>query len=143
MPVGTDTVDAPLPSTIQQRADVVSSVLEKMSVSNVRNSLVFNISISTQSPWKSAEIADTIAQLYIRDQIDVKYEATEQATRWLTGRVAELRTALEVAERKISDFSAATQLISPRVFNRSNGRSNICVTGSGLLKKLTPRSLHN
>ncbi|MBD3664976.1 polysaccharide biosynthesis tyrosine autokinase [Sulfitobacter sp. TSTF-M16] len=113
LPVGTDTVDAPLPSTIQQRADVVSSVLEKMSVSNVRNSLVFNISISTQSPWKSAEIADTIAQLYIRDQIDVKYEATEQATRWLTGRVAELRTALEVAERKISDFSAATQLISP------------------------------
>lgn len=65
---------------------VVTELLSSFSVYNVPNSLVFRITVETNSPVKSATIADTIADLYILDQISVKFEETERAIEWLTER---------------------------------------------------------
>jgi polysaccharide biosynthesis transport protein len=94
------------------RDNVISALLEKVSVSNIRQSLVFNVTVETRSPTKSALIADTIVDLYILNQIEVKFKATEQATGWLNNRVAELKVELEAAETKVSDFSSQTKLVS-------------------------------
>lgn len=95
------------------RDAVVSNLLSAVSVRNVPLSLVFQVTAETQSATKSALIADTIVELYILNQIEVKFEATEQATIWLSGRVAELQFTLEEAEAAVSDFSASTNLVSP------------------------------
>lgn len=95
------------------RDSVVSTLLNKTSVRNVPNTLVFEITAETESARKSALIADTIVDLYILNQIEVKFDATEQATTWLTGRVAELKAELEAAEAKANEFNAGTALVSP------------------------------
>ncbi|MBY6140978.1 polysaccharide biosynthesis tyrosine autokinase [Leisingera daeponensis] len=95
------------------RDSVVSTLLSKVSVHNVPNTLVFRVVAETESARKSALIADTIVDLYILNQIEVKFDATEQATTWLTGRVAELKAELEAAEAKANEFNAGTALISP------------------------------
>lgn len=92
---------------------VVDAVLERLSVSNIRQSYVFLIRITTEDPEKSAKIADRLAQLYISDQIRVKLEKTEQATTWLGERVAELQIELEQAEQALKSFSTNTDLVSP------------------------------
>lgn len=94
------------------REGVISALLKKLTVSNVRNSYVFNITVETESPSKSKRIADTLVELYILNQIEVKFEATEQATNWLSDRVAELKVELEKAEAAVSEFSASTELVS-------------------------------
>ena len=94
------------------RDNVIASLLEKVSISNIRQSLVFNVTVETESPVKSALIAETIVELYILNQIEVKFEATERATEWLSNRVSELQIELETAEKKVSDFTAQTQLVS-------------------------------
>ena len=94
------------------RDNVTANLLSKISVSNIRQSLVFNIAVETQSPVKSAKIADTLSEIYILNQIEVKFAATEQATEWLSNRVSELQVQLETAEKKVSDFTAQTQLVS-------------------------------
>ena len=96
----------------RERDAVVSTLLEKMTVTNVRNSLVFDITVETESPTNSALIADTIADLYILDQIEVKFDKTEQATAWLSDRVAELQIDLESAEEAVAAFSSQTELVS-------------------------------
>ncbi|KIC28706.1 GumC family protein [Leisingera sp. ANG-S5] len=95
------------------RDGVVSTLLSKVSVRNVPNTLVFRVTAETESARKSALIADTIVDLYILNQIEVKFDATEQATTWLTARVAELKAELETAEAKVNEFDAGTTLISP------------------------------
>ena len=102
------------PSVVARRAKdkAVSGLIEKTSVSNIRNSLVFNVTVTSEDPDKAALIADTIVETYIVNQIEVKFQAMEQATVWLTERVAELKTTLEEAEADLADFSAATDLIS-------------------------------
>lgn len=108
---------APLNLTPQERAQrtrdaVISSLLDAVSVRNVPLSLVFQVTVETESPRKSARIADAIVDLYILNQIEVKFEATEQATVWLSERVAELQERLQRAEADVSEFSASTELVS-------------------------------
>ena len=97
------------------RDSVISALLENVSVRNVPQSLVFQVTVTTETATKSALIADTIVDLYILNQIEVKFDATEQATTWLTDRVAELQVQLEVAEAKVTEFNGSTALISPEV----------------------------
>ena len=93
--------------------NTVSNLLGAMSVRNVPQSLVFEITAETEDPKKSALIADTIADLYILDQLKVKFDATEQATEWLSDRVTELQGELEAAEARLQQFRSATELIDP------------------------------
>ncbi|MEW2915235.1 polysaccharide biosynthesis tyrosine autokinase [Leisingera sp. JC11] len=106
----------PLPEELAQqvlRDSVVSALLGKVAVQNVPNTLVFRVVVETESARKSALIADTIVDLYILNQIEVKFDATEQATTWLTARVAELKAELETAEARANEFNAGTALVSP------------------------------
>lgn len=97
-------------STRQATIDALTAAL---SIRNVPQSLVFQVTIETTSPQKSALIADTLVDLYILNQLEVKFKATEQATSWLTERVTDLQLALEKAEGAVKDFRASTSLVSP------------------------------
>ena len=103
----------PEPSERTILDSVMTSVLGAINISNVRHSAVFRINVVTQSPDKSANIANHLAELYINDQIRVKLEKTEQATKWLSERVVELQISLEKAEEELKSFSSKTDLVSP------------------------------
>lgn len=94
------------------RDAVITALLNTVTVRNLTPSLVFEVTVKTQDPRKSARIADTIVDLYILNQIEVKFQATEQATVWLTERVASLQNNLEQAEAEVSEFNATTELVS-------------------------------
>ena len=103
----------PPPSERTVLDSVIDRVLTVISVSNVRQSYVFQITAVTEDPEKSALIANTLAELYIRDQLDVKFAATEKATEFLTERVSQLQGELEAAESAAKAFNAGTDLVSP------------------------------
>lgn len=99
---------------------VIDMLLEKITVMNVRQSYVFAITVETESAEKSALVANTLAELYILDQLETKFEATEQATVWLTDRVGNLQINLEQAEAAVKDFNANTDLVSPEALTLLN-----------------------
>lgn len=105
--------EIPQPDAETQRQGTISSLLAVLSIRNVPESLVFQVTVETTNQAKSAQIADTLLDLYILNQLEVKFEATEQATTWLTERVTNLQVALEEAEGKVKDFRASTPLVSP------------------------------
>ncbi|WP_299734059.1 polysaccharide biosynthesis tyrosine autokinase [uncultured Tateyamaria sp.] len=96
----------------RRRDAVISNLLNAVTVRNVPLSLVFQVTVETENARKSALIADTIVDLYVLNQIEVKFEATQQATIWLSERVSELQSTLEMAEAEVSAFSASTELVS-------------------------------
>lgn len=104
-------VAAPNPESVRQ--GTISALLGALLIRNVPESLVFQVTVETTNQGKSARIADTLVELYILNQLEVKFEATEQATTWLTERVTNLQIALEEAEGKVTDFRAGTALVSP------------------------------
>ena len=90
----------------------IDNVLSVFSVSNVSNSFVFRITATTTAPAKSALMANILAELYIANQLDAKFAATEKATDWLTSRVAQLKIELETAEKEVKMFNANADLVS-------------------------------
>lgn len=90
----------------------INEVLRSISASNLRQSFVFEITVTTEEPEKSAVMANRLAELYIQDQISVKFEKTEQATSWLSERVSGLQIELESAQAELKDFSTNTDLVN-------------------------------
>jgi polysaccharide biosynthesis transport protein len=90
----------------------IDAVTGAIGVSNIRQSFVFRITVITQKAEKSAAIANRLADLYINDQITVKFQKTEQATLWLSERVSGLQAQLETAESELKEFSSNTNLIN-------------------------------
>lgn len=107
--------DEPLTAMDLRRNEeaVVANVTQHISVRNVPQSLVFEITANSTDPEKAAQIADAVAELYIRNQVEVKFDALEQATSWLSERVSSLRVELEESETKLNAFRSGSDLISP------------------------------
>lgn len=97
---------------LHERENTINALLASLTIRNLPQSLVFEVTAETTEPEKSTAIADTLVDLYILNQLEVKFDATEQATTWLTERVTDLQIALEEAESRVKDFRASTSLIS-------------------------------
>lgn len=122
------TVEDDIPEDVAAQRTLDSAVnilLGKTSVQNVNGSLVFRITAESESAVKAAKIADTIVELYIVNQVNVKFEAMEQATAWLSNRVSELKIELEDAEGAIADFNAGTDLVSFEIIKESELELNL------------------
>jgi capsular exopolysaccharide synthesis family protein len=86
-------------------------LVESTSVAPVKNTQVVQVSIETPSARLSADIANTVADVYIESYLDAKLEMTEKATAWLNTSLQGLRTKLDEAEAKLSDFYEQEQLV--------------------------------
>ncbi|MDX2483182.1 MAG: GumC family protein, partial [Pseudodonghicola sp.] len=100
--------------------NAINTLKTVVSVSNPRNSYIFSISAQTTSPQKSAAIANTLADVYIEDQLEVKFDKTRQATEWLSVRVAELQKTVEKSAAALKAFRANSELVSPEALDALN-----------------------
>ena len=83
---------------------VVNTVQTGMEVSVVGRSQVIAINFTSINSRKSALIANTIADQYIVDQLEAKFEATRRATSWLNDRLGDLRQRVEVSEQSVEAY---------------------------------------
>jgi len=90
---------------------LIDRVLGRLRVANEPDSFLFTIAVTTPDPALSARIANTHARLYIEDQIEVKFRATEQATEWLTARLGTLQAELTAAEGALEAFTADHRIV--------------------------------
>lgn len=104
----------------QIREAAINAVLARIDVRNVRSTLIFNISATTEDPQKSAKISNSLSDLYIQEQIEVKFSGTEQATEWLTSRVSELKVELEQVESEAKSFASQSDLVSAEALDSIN-----------------------
>lgn len=73
-------------------------------------SYIIEVSASSQSPTRAAEIANTVVKRYMDNQLESKFKASERATSWLESRVQKLRAELIADERKVEDFKATAAM---------------------------------
>lgn len=71
-----------------------------------------DIGFTSTDRGKAALIANAVADAYVVDQLEAKFQATRQATEWLDARLAELRVQLDESERAVEIFRAENDLLS-------------------------------
>lgn len=78
----------------------------------VGRTYVLSISYTSRSAELSAKIADSIAEAYLTDQLDSKYDATRRASDWLQVRIAELKLKSIDSDLAVQKFKSQNDLIS-------------------------------
>ncbi|MCK1269279.1 MULTISPECIES: polysaccharide biosynthesis tyrosine autokinase [unclassified Bradyrhizobium] len=72
---------------------------------------VMEIGFTSRDPQKAAHVANAIADAYIVDQLEAKYQATRRASVWLQDRIKELRTQASAAQKSVVDFKIANNIV--------------------------------
>jgi capsular exopolysaccharide synthesis family protein len=106
---------APVKATdARQRLEGAAGVLSKaLSVQRAGlTSYLINVSVTSQSPTKAAQIANKFAELYVAQQIEAKQNATLAASGWLSGRLAELRQQVLQDDAAVQQYKIANNLQS-------------------------------
>jgi len=111
------------PSEQQILLDVVEAVHAVLTVKAEPSTYLYSISARTEDPEKSATIANQLADIYVRDQVRVKFRATEFAIEWLTERTSELEQDVGKKEDAIQTLRSETELINPEALEVLNIRS--------------------
>ncbi|WP_407192941.1 polysaccharide biosynthesis tyrosine autokinase [Bradyrhizobium sp. STM 3566] len=73
---------------------------------------VMEIGFTSRDPAKAAKIANAIADAYIVDQLEAKYQATRRASVWLQDRIKELRAQATGAQKAVVDFKIANHIVN-------------------------------
>jgi capsular exopolysaccharide synthesis family protein len=102
----------------------VDNVMNIITATLQRNTFVFSVSAKTTDPQKSVRMANTLAEIYIADQIAVKFEATENAVTWLSERVTDLEVELKTREDEIKELRAGSSLVTPESLAALNQQAN-------------------
>lgn len=75
-------------------------------------SLVFQITVTHSDPIRAAEIANTIATVYLRQNRDARLTAARRANESLVAQATDLRGQFERAEHAVEQFRAENGLIT-------------------------------
>lgn len=103
-------VAPPTPEQARQRAAEI--LLDKVRVSIVPSTYVFEISVTSEEPQRAAAIANAIVAMYIERQREAKFEAMRDASGWLSERLIELKEELEQKEEQVNQFAAEAGAVS-------------------------------
>lgn len=96
----------------ERRRNFAIKLLQKRTtISPIRSTQVVKIIVESPSGSLSAEIANTIAEVYIENYLEAKLVMTEKATEWLNESLQGIRSKLNQAERNLSAFYEQEQLV--------------------------------
>jgi succinoglycan biosynthesis transport protein ExoP len=103
--------DARSLSDLQRKRIAIKVVRGNLSVRRIGLSYVLEISYRSPDPAKAAQIANAVADAYINDQLNTKYQAARRASIWLQERIAELRNQSNVAARAVQDYKEKNNIV--------------------------------
>ncbi len=74
-------------------------------------SSVIQLAFTSEDPALAKEIATKIVNLYIDNQLELKFQSMKRATNWLNTRLEQLRAQVEASERAVEEFRAQAGLV--------------------------------
>jgi len=108
--------DVPDPAAEEARLQtaIQTKFLSRLSVAGVGRSRVLTINFTSEDPAIAASVANTIANLYITQQLEQKFDARQKANTWLGERLTRLREEVETAERAVETARASQGIVQGR-----------------------------
>ncbi|MCP5078273.1 MAG: polysaccharide biosynthesis tyrosine autokinase [Psychromonas sp.] len=95
----------------REKVKLIAAFQEKLAVSPVRKTQLVNISFEAKDPQLSALVANTVADIYITQEMSGQLDSTKKAAGWLKDRLDELRLNLETSITALQEYRVRENLI--------------------------------
>ncbi|HTV53413.1 MAG TPA: polysaccharide biosynthesis tyrosine autokinase [Terriglobia bacterium] len=89
----------------------VTRVQNSIGVDPVRRSNLVEVSFDSYNPETAAKVANEVAQDYINQNLQVKWNETTTAANWLQGKMVDLQQKLEEAQRELQAYAAGHDIL--------------------------------
>ena len=98
-----------------EQTRLIEALSEARKVSRVgRSSYVISIAFTSERAAKASRLANTLAEFYLVEQLEAKFDATERATNWLNERLGALAAEVEKSERLVEAYRSEHGLVDSR-----------------------------
>lgn len=94
-----------------RRNFVVNSLVSHLKIANIRDSRVITVAVTSESPGKAAEIANTLVAEYLESRRSAKFAASSETNSWLAERIVELQVKLMESEKRVEAFRSTAELL--------------------------------
>jgi polysaccharide biosynthesis transport protein len=91
---------------------LVAAFDDRLSAIRLGSSTVIEISFNASRAERAAEIANAVANAYVTDQLNAKFDANRIATGWLQDRLKELGQQALTAERAVDAFKSQNNIVA-------------------------------
>ena len=89
------------------RNSAVNRLLAGETVTAVGRSSALEITYRSPDPVTSMDTANAIADAYVEDQLNAKFEATQKTSQWLADRLQQLQIQMQSADAAMQEYKAA------------------------------------
>jgi succinoglycan biosynthesis transport protein ExoP len=103
--------DVPPPTDSERERAIVEQFSKRLSVKRVGVTFMFEIGFTLPDKVMAAQIANAVANAYVEDQLQAKYEVAARAGTWLQDRLKELSKETSEAERAVVDFRIKNNIV--------------------------------
>jgi len=93
---------------------VIRAVRSDLDVQLVRLSFLIRVSFDSTDKNLAAKVANTLAEVYIENDLESRLQMTQKAGSWLTGRVKGLRETVETSERALQQFRDKEKIVDAK-----------------------------
>ncbi len=91
--------------------ELLENFYDRLKISPVRDSQLVEISFEANDRQLAARVANTLADVYIENDLDSRLQMTSKATNWLTERLASLKEQLRDSEEKLQQYRESEKLV--------------------------------
>lgn len=88
----------------------IAALRDRLDVKRVARQYVLAVSVTSVDPLKAARLANAVADAFVVDRLEARYEAAKRASNWLTERMAGLREQLRHSEEDVAKFREENKL---------------------------------
>jgi len=109
------------PRPVTPRADVIASAAGSLKVTAARGSRVIQLQCDSTDPQLAAAFLNTLAQEYIDQSIERRWQAAQHTGEWLGRQLDEIKFKLEKSEDQLQNYATAMNL----VFTGDKDKTNV------------------
>ena len=102
-----ETTAANKPDAAAIPAEVLRSIKklrDALEVTRVNRTYVLSVAVTSEDPAKAARLANAVADAYVVDQLDARYDAAKRASVWFAERMEGLQDQLRQTEEAVAQF---------------------------------------
>ena len=95
--------------------DVLRSIgrlREALEVQRVQRTYVISVAVTSEDAVKAAFLANAIADAYVVDQLNARYDAAKRASVWLAERMESMRAEVRQSEEAVANFRRTHNLLT-------------------------------
>lgn len=103
--------EAAFPEDAAHEQRVLRSFEERLSVTPVERSRLVRVSFDSEDPQLAANVVNSLASDYIQENLQMRWDATQRASEWLSQQLDGLKIKLEKSEDQLQAYAEANGLL--------------------------------